>query len=447
MTISRQARQLTETALRLLAASLLVAIPVILAGVESAVAQTGSLTGFTTTVDVRYGEELAFRAEASANATLSGARLTAQIAGTNRVFTEVVAIAPGTSISAEHTLTTTQLQMPPFAEISYYWDFQDQNGVEYRTPTETLWYADTLVPWEWQETTQADITVYSNGRDPQIAAAALEIATQTLTRSERALGTRYDGQMRLYVYPDLSALANALRAHDQQVQDWVAAYAIPSQQTALVSADGGADLAETLQRDIAHEVSHLVVAQATGAAAEDLPGWFNEGLALTASGIPDSTLRGVLSDANRSNSLIPLADLCIPSFTGLPPQAVALAYAESESVMDFITNRYGAAQVQGLARAMRDGASCEGAVEQTLGISLAELESQWHNGAVTQAVADSPGTASLTSLILIWAIGAALAMLFIAPQPFRAGDAYEEEADDPNLTRPMRPVQRPDSAP
>jgi len=389
-----------------------------------------------------YGDRLHFHVEASANATLLGARLTVEVARTDRIFSEIVDLTPGQTISASHELLASALRLPPFAEIAYYWDFQDQNGVTYHTPPETLWYEDTLVPWDWQAVTQADVTVLTDGRSEPVAAAALDIATQTLTQVERMLGTRYEGQMRIYVYPDLTAMANTLRMHGLQIQDWVAAYAIPTQQTAIVTASEGPTLADTLQRDVPHEVSHLVLAQVAGNAADSVPGWFNEGMALNATGGFDPTLQSVLVEAKADHQIIPLSDLCAPSFVSLPPQSAELAYAQSASVFQFVSERYGTAKIRELLQAFRNGASCDSAVQQSLGISLAQLESQWHNGTVEQTT-DLPTSGSITLWIVIWAVSAGLALLFLAPQTLRSRDS-DEEPPDMDRTRPWHSVERPD---
>lgn len=413
---------------------------------ESANAQGGSLTSSTTQVDVHYGDRLVFRVEASANAILSGARLTAQVTGTNRIVSEIVDLVPGESVSTSHSLSVDSLQVPPFAEIVYYWDFQDQNGVAYQTPPETLWYEDTQVPWTWQPVTQADITVFTDGRSEPVSAAVLDVATRALTEAERTLGTRYEGQMRIYVYPDLAAMAAALQAHQLQIRDWVAAYALPTQQTALISASAGPTLVDTLQRDVPHEVSHLVLAQVAGEMADALPGWFSEGMALNAAGSIDPALGSVLVAAISDHRLIPLASLCAPTFSGLPAQSAELAYAQSASVFNFIQERYGTGQIRSLLQAWEGGASCDGALRQSLGISLAQLESQWHNGAVEQPATDLNASGSVTLWIVIWAISAGLALLFLAPQTLRSQDA-SEEVPDLDRTQPIGSLGRPGTGP
>ena len=424
----------------LLVVTLLCAMP----AARAALAQEGSLTDYATAVDVQYGDRLEFRVNASAGATLVGARLTAQVAGTDRVFSEVATVDPGTTISVTHELSVAALQIPPAGQITYFWDFQDQNGVTYQTPPATMWYQDTSVPWEWEEYTQADITVLTNGRSQSVSAATLDIATQSLTAAERALGAPYDGQMRIYVYPDLTALSDALRAHGLQIQDWVAAYAIPSQQVAFIAATEGPTLADTLQRDVPHEVSHLVLARVAGDAAPNVPGWFNEGMALNAGGDSDRTLLTVMADATTSHRLLPLEDLCAPQFSSLTSQSAQLAYAQSASLFRYVSDHYGTGRIRAMLEAFKGGASCGAAIEESLGIPMAKLESQWHNGIGEQSPSKQPPSGSVALWAIVWAISAGLALLFLAPQTTRPHEVGEQPPDQ-DQTRPLRSVNRPDS--
>ena len=55
-----------------------------------------------------------------------------------------------------------------------------------------------------------------------------------------------------------------------------------------------------------------------------------------------------------------------------------LSYAESASLVRYILDRPGgAAKIKGLLNAYRDGATCEGGVQQELKVSLIELQTDW----------------------------------------------------------------------
>jgi len=175
-------------------------------------------------------------------------------------------------------------------------------------------------------------------------------------------------------------------------------------------------------------VAHLILAAALGASYEGIPAWFNEGLALMTAPEPDPTLESTLAVATREGRTFPLEALCPSTFGGLSPQEAALAYAQSESVMRYMVNRFGTSQVRTLLAAYASGLSCGDGVEQALGISLTELETQWHND-LARAVTRTPReSSSLLLWLIVWGVSVILALLFIAPQPQRAAGPLRRES-------------------
>ncbi len=132
---------------------------------------------------------------------------------------------------------------------------------------------------------------------------------------------------------------------------------------------------------------------------------------------PDPSLQRVLDEAVSDGVLLSLETLCASNFSSLPPHDATLAYAQSESAVRYITNRYGMSQIRALVTAYADGLSCSGAVERVLGISLTTLETQWH-GELARSVASTPRQeVSLAPWIVAWVVSVVLALLFISPQP------------------------------
>lgn len=416
-------------------------LPAILIGVVLTLAPHQAQAQSTNTVQVEqsvsatYGTSLTFTMRASAATTLMGARLTIQVANSDKLYSESVPVVPGTTITASHKVTTESIQLPPFALLTYYWDFADDSGQEYRSEPQTMRYEDTSVPWQWAVVSQNNVVVHTDGTDLAFSNTVLDVATDALKEASRAVGVAVEDEIHVYVYPELAQLASSLRLHERQVQDWVAAYALPDQRIALVSAAPGPEQFVNLQRDLPHEITHLVVAVAAGENADSVPGWFNEGLALMSAPEPDATLYDVLQTATRegTQSLHPLETLCAPNFSSLPPRQAALAYAQSESVMRYVSDRYGTSQVRGLMAAYADGLSCEGGVELVLGITLTELEKQWHNNLGRSVAQSSNEEVPLLTWLIVWAISIGLALLFIAPQPYRPEEqpAYETKLSLP----------------
>ncbi len=395
-----------------------------------AAAQAGGLASLQQTVTIHYGDEINFDAHASAGTVLTGARLTVRVAGRSDAHSLAVPVdSPGTSISLSQTVPVTTLGLPPFADITYQWDFQDAGGSEFQGDPQQLWYQDTSVPFTWSEAMRGNVLVYTDGRDPLVASEALDVAAGALAEIRRTLGTAPDDTIRIYVYPELAQLASSLRLHGLRVQDWVAAYAVPDQLVAMVSAAPGVEFSASLKRDLPHELMHLAVAVAVGTGS--VPAWFNEGMAVTSEAEPDPTLASTLDTAARDGALIPLDQLCVSNFSGFTPRDAALAYAESASVMRYVQNRYGSSQIRALAGAFSDGLDCDGAVQRGLGLSLTALEGQWHNDLLRVAAEAPRDNTSLLPWVAVWVISLGLALLFIAPQPHGAAGGRDTERHDP----------------
>jgi hypothetical protein len=395
----------------ILTASLLLLLP------QSAAAQGITLTDVSQQVSYRYGDSLTFRVQASADSAISGARLVVEVANRTGVHSEAIPITPGLSVAVSHTVGIEVLDLDPVGEIVYHWDFMDQAGREYSGPTGSIWYHDTSVPWTWVTQQDGAVTVYTNSDTSGVSQAALEISLAAIVDDVQLLGVNNITGLRVYIYPELAPLANSLRLHGQIVEDWVAAAAYPDQQTVIVAAESGPDQLETLQRDLPHMITHVIIGKAAGAYSDSVPGWFNEGSALNSSSEADPTLEDTLLSAVREEGLIPLEQLCTPSFAALDHQEATLAYAESASVMAYITNRHGPSAVHSLMNGYASGLSCQDAVTDSLGVSLAELESQWHNDLLSQAARAPQEEASLWPWVAVIIASFVLAMLFVAPQP------------------------------
>ncbi len=400
---------------QLVAVTVLLGLLAILA--RPVAAQQIALTSAEMSVAFTYGNSVVFEVKASAESMLTSARLTVQIDSRDSLYSEVVPITHGTTVEIAHTVVVSNLDLPPFAGVSYYWDFQDGAGQQYRTDTQHFRYEDTSVPWTWTIVSQGNILVYTDGQDETVSRAALDVARSAVTQTEQMLGVSFQDQLHIYVYPDLAAMASCLRLHHLRVQDWVAAYAIPDQNVVLISATSGPDLLVNLRRDLPHEITHVVVENAAGPGRENLPGWFTEGLALTMSAEPDATLATVLEDAARREAFLPIETLCVQSYGGFVPQEAALAYAQSGGLVRYIIDRYGASQVRALLAAYSEGLSCDGAVRQALGISLTELHGQWHNDLLGDVARAPHQDTSLAPWVAAWFVSMGLALLFIAPQP------------------------------
>jgi hypothetical protein len=165
-----------------------------------------------------------------------------------------------------------------------------------------------------------------------------------------------------------------------------------------------------MKRDIPHELTHLLVFQATGAGYARVPRWLDEGLASANEELAQPAYQLALESAFHEGRLISLETLCAP-FSADAGEA-QLAYAESLSVAQFIRNRYPEG-IRKLLGAYAGGATCSGGVEQALGHTLGALELMWRASLGPQGA-----WLTLAHSIGAWALLAVVVSLALVPLAF-----------------------------
>jgi hypothetical protein len=128
---------------------------------------------------------------------------------------------------------------------------------------------------------------------------------------------------------------------------------------------------------------HVMLYRNIGAGYNNVPAWLSEGVATLAEISPNPDYDRTLSAAAGTNGLMPLKELCA-SFPAKVDQAF-LAYAQSRSFTNYLLNTYGSTGLMTLAGAYADGVDCERGTERAFGISLSQLELDWHASLVGQS--------------------------------------------------------------
>ncbi len=135
---------------------------------------------------------------------------------------------------------------------------------------------------------------------------------------------------------------------------------------------------DTFRSVLKHEVVHLYLGWYVG--GQRLPRWLNEGVAQWASGgVSELLAVGRTTEIEKATllgRLIPLGRL--DSFPR-DEKPLQLAYQESLSIVNYITDKYGREGLMDVLSNIRAGKSVEEAVSKSLGIEFHELEGNWHN--------------------------------------------------------------------
>ena len=115
---------------------------------------------------------------------------------------------------------------------------------------------------------------------------------------------------------------------------------------------------------IAHELAHVVIGQITENPFSSPPAWIHEGIAtyIESAGDPRFDYDGIVERAVRNGSLISLRGLT-STFPASNTRAI-LAYAESNSLIRFVIDKYGKESVRRLLDAYREGVTDDEAVQR-----------------------------------------------------------------------------------
>lgn len=359
-----------------------------------------------TSIYYTFGQQATFDIEVSASAGVAALYLYLQEEGKARVEVAPVPFEPETSVRASLQRDLRLHPFPPFGKVTCWWEVRDGAGHRLTTEPSTFQYVDNR--FEWQTVAAGSVWVHTVVDDPAYVQAALDIAQSSLLRITHELESPLQERVDIYVYPSLMDLRAAL---EMAGREWMGGQARPELGVALVAVPFDDEFTARMEQDIPHELTHLVVYQATGPEGYvHVPAWLNEGLATANQMRPDPSLDTLLEQARAEGRLLPLTDLCAPFPSD--PQVALLSYAQSASLVRYIRDRYGSAGIRALLAAYADGAGCEGGIVRALDITPERLDLAWR----AHLIGISGWTAWLSDnagWLLLWALGLLVALPMI----------------------------------
>lgn len=203
-------------------------------------------------------------------------------------------------------------------------------------------------------------------------------AAQILPRIEKALGVRAEGPILMVVIPPGPLVDPEISRLDQAAPPWAAGFALSEQRVGAIRL-GQADRYPFGDPFgvLAHEVAHILIHDAAG---DNVPRWFNEGVATWVQ-------RGwSLQDAMVYSSSLLVGPL--PSLARLDRAFVAseggarMAYAASFDFVHWATREYGDDLVPRVLAAARDQ-PFRAAWREVTGVPLSASEEAWRDTALT----------------------------------------------------------------
>lgn len=178
--------------------------------------------------------------------------------------------------------------------------------------------------------------------------------------------------LKIYIYKDGAKVQEALNSG---LASWTAGHASPDLGVVLVSIAPGIDQQLEMDRQIPHEIMHVLLYAMVKENYTRIPMWLNEGLASQAEAYPNQDYQRALTKAAQSKSLIPISALC----QEFPQDASSafLAYAQSSSFVKYLQEKYSTKGLVALVQAYQNGYGCEEGIQSALGIGLEQADHRW----------------------------------------------------------------------
>jgi hypothetical protein len=225
---------------------------------------------------------------------------------------------------------------------------------------------------DWETLTDDLVTLYWYEGDADFAEDVVGTATRSIERLRERFGVAGDEPIRIVAYGDESDFADALPPNSAE---WIGGQAYPALNVIFAILEPGRGAEQETRRMIPHEVSHLMLEQATENPFNSPPNWLDEGLAVYNQETEDSRLAGMLDDAVDDGRLSNVRAL--NSSFPLDDQAALRSYAESWSIVTYIIEQLGDAEMRELIGIFKEEVSYDQAVEESLGMTIEELDTGW----------------------------------------------------------------------
>jgi hypothetical protein len=333
-------------------------------------AQTGDAVFLTTTADSDFPEWISFQLEVESETPIAAAEVYWRPANDPELSAGYPDVTTDTVVALEYEVDMTVDYLPPGIDIVYFWRVVDIDGNISESDEQTLFYMDESIDWETR--TDGLVTLYWSDGDDGFASDVVETATRTIETLGTRFGVDADEPIRIVVYGDEGEFSGALPPNSAE---WIGGQAHPELNAIVAYIDPGFGADAEVQRMIPHEVSHLVLHQATENPFNSPPNWMEEGLAVYNQEREDSTLRDTLEDAIDDGRLIPVRAL--NSSFPLDPDQAYLSYAESWSIVTFIVEELGDEKMAALVSVFREEVAYDEAVERSLGMTIEQLDAAW----------------------------------------------------------------------
>jgi len=350
----------------------------------SLVAAGDDIAVIASDVDVNFPSQAVFTLEAESSADIVDVRLYYQVDKMN--YAEVVSegwadFTPANKIEANWTWDMENASLPPGAEVTYWWMIEDADGNRFETSPEIMHFDDERYPWQSLTSTilqDSALTLFWYEGGDSFARGLMDTCQEGLARLTQDIGTYPERPIKIYIYASTSDLQGAMIFP----QEWTGGVAFTEFSTIAIGISPG-DL-DWGKKALVHELTHLVVHQATFSPYGQLPIWLDEGLATYNEGELDPVFRSYLEAAILEDELISVRSLCSP-FSAETEKA-CLSYAQSYSLVEYLLDNYGQDKMLDLLTILKEGSTYDEALTEVYGFDIDGLDARWRGTLASHTV-------------------------------------------------------------
>lgn len=278
--------------------------------------------------------------------------------------------------------------IPPGATFRYSFEVRDRSGNIHHTAQKEFVYLDSRFEWEIIE--EAPITVYYYGPTEKRAQTILQASLQAVTMMSSVLGVDNVEPINIVAYNNYRHMALALPPRSQAVREGLVTegQAFTDIRVLLVLA-----FVENIQGIASHEVTHVLIDDASGQGYDVMPLWLNEGLAELGNVDPTETYDNALLYGIYTRRLKPLWYLS--TFAG-DPDDILIAYGQSRSIVSYLANVYGHKKMAQFMTEMDNKLSVDEAMLEVYGFDQEGLDAEWRTQIGLSPLTSSEGSPSST---------------------------------------------------
>ncbi len=323
------------------------------------------VTGVSAVYD--YGEKVIFEGQVQPAKSAAHLFLFIQPEGERTRVESVPLEADG---NFHYTYDARQYPLRPFARTDYWFRIVLSDGSEVESGRGLFDYIDNRYTWKTLQGDSFQVNWYEG--DMAFGQEALNVAKAGLQSALKYMPAENSKPIRIYIYAAATDMQKALQLSQQS---WIAGHASPDLGVILISVPPGEQQRLEFQRQLPHEMAHLLQYAIVGDHYSSVPVWLLEGAASLAELNPNPDYERVLKKATESDSLLAMNTLC----SAFPPEASGafLAYAESASFVRFLHDNFGTSGLENLMQQYKDGLGCEQGVQAAYGLSMRQMEYRW----------------------------------------------------------------------